>query len=304
MADPTKVATHKVTSDQAFQITSFEGDMAPEEGIERLNMIVYGAYGSGKTTLMASAADVKDMQDVLLIDIEKGKMSIKNNKRIKTKDKIDVISISGFKQLGMIHDKFLKPHCRLRDDHSPEATKKLIELEAKFRGVDPKTIKTPRRYNAVIIDSLTELDKMVTYELLGFSTTGDLAELIQDNDMDVAEFKEYKQNNQMMQLIVRAFRDLDISSLYIVQEAFVQDELKRMMFSPALTGKLGKQVQGMVDIVGYLQVGTLKEGQTEAPRRLWLQPGPRFDAKSRLSQMKESFIDDPVMQDIWDEVVE
>ena len=296
--DPTKVATHKVSSANAFAITSFEGDHEME-GNQRLNMIVYGAYGNGKTTLMASAADVDEMADVLMIDIESGKLSIKDNPRIKRKDRIDTVRVTNFKQMAHIVDQFLRAHIKARDAND---NAKLIELEAKFRNVDPKTIKTPRRYQTVIVDSLTELDKLVTYELLGFSTEAKLTDLLSDNDMEVAEFKEYKQNNQMMQLIVRAFRDLDMNSLFVVQEKYEQDELKRMLYSPALTGKLGKQVQGMVDIVGYLMVGTPKEGEKEAPRRLMLQPTNRFDAKSRMSNFKDPFIDQPTMTDVWEAV--
>lgn len=301
MADPTKAASLTATAAQAFQLTTF-GDDDDASSQMFLNLAVYGPYGSGKTTLMATAADVEDMTDVLLIDIEKGKLSIKNNARIKNKGKIDVITISSFKQLGLIHDKFLKHHVRLRDSEKPEDIKALIELEAKFRGVDPKTIKTPKRYRTVILDSLTELDKMVIYELLGFSTSGDIGSYLSDSDMEVPEFAEYKKNNQMMQLIVRAFRDLAINSLFIIQEAFTKDELNRSSYTPALTGKLGKQVQGMVDIVGYLQVGSIPEGKKEAPRRLNLQPGPKFDAKNRIAHFKESFIDDPEMSDIWEAV--
>lgn len=295
--DPTKAATHKVSSQNAFVITSFDDE---DGSTDRLNMIIYGAYGNGKTTLAASSADVDEMGDVLMIDIESGKLSIKDNPRIKHKECIDVIRVTNFQQMAYIVDQFLRPHVRLRDN--PAEEKKLIELEAKFKGVAPEKIKTPRRYNTVIIDSLTELDKLVTYELLGFSTTGTLSDLIVDNDMEVAEFKEYKQNNQMMQLIVRAFRDLDTSTIFVVQEAYIQDEMKRMLYSPALTGKLGKQVQGMVDIVGYLMVGTPKEGEKEAPRRLMLQPSNRFDAKSRMSNFKEPFIDQPTMTKVWDAI--
>jgi hypothetical protein len=299
VGDPTKAAMNTATSPQAFKITGFDDDA---DDIQRLNMIAYGPYGSGKTTLMATAADVEAMQDVLMIDIESGKLSIKDSDRIKNKNKIDVVRVTNFRQMGQVHDNFLKPHIKLRDDFSEAATLKLRELEAKFKGVPVERIKVPKRYNTVIVDSLTELDKIVTYELLGFSTTGTLGDLIKDNDMEVAEFKEYKQNNQMMQLIVRAFRDLDINTLFVVQEAYVQDELKRMLYSPALTGKLGKQVQGMVDIVAYLQVGTPKEGEKSAPRRLQLQPATRFDAKNRMAGFKESFIDDPNMSKIWSEL--
>ena len=274
----------------AFQITSLEDEF------EYLNMLVYGPPGAGKTTLCASAADIDDMADVLMIDIESGTLTIKNNDRVKRKDRIDAVRVTSFKQLAKVHE-FLKLHCRLRDMPSEEG--KLKQLEAKFKGVAPEKIKKPRRYRSVIIDSLSELDALCIYELLGFSTDMKLDEALNDGDMEVAEWAEYKKNNQMMQLIVRAYRDLPISVLLSCHSAHTQDEMKRMHYAPSLTGKLRNQVQGFVDLVGFLKVGELGEGQKQAPRRLYYQPVGKFDAKSRLANLKESYFDNPTMTDVW-----
>lgn len=294
-SDPTKASTAVGSASkafaEAFKIESLEDD------IEFINMLIYGKYGSGKTTLLATAADVDDMADVLLIDVESGKMSIKDNDRIERKDRIDTIRVSSFKQLAQVH-KFLLAHCRYRDD--PDATDKLISLEAKFRGVEPSAIKKPRRYRTCGIDSLSELDQLCLYELLGFSTDMQLDQALKDGDMETAEWAEYKKNNQMMQLIIRAYRDLPMNFLTTCHAGYTQDELKRFHYSPVMTGKLSSQVQGFVDIVGYLIVGTVPEGKTEAPRRLMVQPTGKFDAKNRKASFKEAYFEDPVMSDIWD----
>lgn len=292
--------TNKV--DAVIAATAFK-IMPMEDEFEWLNMIVYGVPGSGKTTLCASAADVDDMADVLMIDIESGRMTIKDNKRIKRKDRIDSIRVTSYKQLAEVH-KFLQAHCRLRDDPSKEATEKLIKLQAKFTNIDPAKIKTPRRYRTVIIDSLSELDALCIYELLGLSTDMDLSTAMADGDMEVAQFAEYKKNNQIMQLIVRAYRDLPIHSLLTCHVAYTQDEMKRMFYSPSLTGKLRNQVQGFVDLVGYLKVGDLPEGKTEAPRRMYFQPVGKFDAKCRLANLEGSYFENPFMKDIWKAVSE
>jgi len=284
--------TTKISAATAFQITSVEDEL------EYLNMLVYGIPGSGKTTLLASAADVEEMADVLMLDIESGKLTIKDNKRIKHKNKIDVVRVTSYKQLAEVH-KFLQAHCRYRDLDTPEAIKKLTDLEAKFKRVTPDKIKTPRRYRTVIMDSLSELDALCIYELLGLSTDMDLSEAMNDGDMEVAQFAEYKKNNQIMQLIVRAYRDLPINALFSCHVAYTQNELKQMFYSPSLTGKLRNQVQGFVDLVGYLKVGDLPDGKIEAPRRMYFQPVGKFDAKSRLANLVGSYFDDPYMKDIW-----
>ena len=58
VGDPTKAAMNTATAKQAFQITGFDDD---DDEVQRLNMVVYGPYGSGKTTLMATAADVEEI---------------------------------------------------------------------------------------------------------------------------------------------------------------------------------------------------------------------------------------------------
>ena len=298
--DPTKAGTASVPANvaaQAFKISSMDDEF------QYLTMLVYGVPGSGKTTLCATAADVDDMADVLMIDIESGKLTIKNNARIKNKGRIDAIRVTSYKQLAEVH-KFLQAHCRLRDSKSPDAETKLRALQAKFMECKPEDIKKVRRYHTVIIDSLSELDALCIYELLGLSTDMDLSEAMDDGEMEVAQFAEYKKNNQIMQLIVRAYRDLPINALFTCHVASQQNDLKQIFYSPSLTGKLKNQVQGFVDLVGYLRVAELKEGQSEAPRRMYFQPVGKFDAKTRLANLDGSYFDNPTMADIWDAVNE
>lgn len=284
--DPTKPAMHRV--DAPFAIRPLKSKP------QWLKLLVYGKHGNGKTTLVGSAADCDKMGDVLFVDCESGDMTLSNNSRIKSSDKIDVISCSTFRQVALIHE-FLQAHCRARDNGDLEVLKK---LQSKFTGVPVEEIpdKAVKKYKTIIIDSLTELDQLCMYQQLGISIDTKI-----DTEIEVAQFAEFRKNNQMMQLLIRAYRDLPVNLLLVCSAQYVQDELKKMHFTPNLTGKLSSQVQGFMDVVAYLTVGAPMEGQVEAPRRLYIQPVGKFDAKNRKSSFKEAFFDNPTMDQIMRE---
>jgi hypothetical protein len=122
-------------------------------------------------------------------------------------------------------------------------------------------------------------------------------------ETDVAGWPEFRKNNQMMQIVIRAYRDLPMHVIFVCPAGYNQDEKKVFHWTPALTGKLSNQVQGFVDIVGYLVPGQLKEEGKEAARRLFVQPitgtpTGKFDAKNRRASFKESWFDNPTMGEI------
>lgn len=246
-----------------------------------LKLLVYGNYGVGKTTLACTAAEVPSMQDVLMINAEAGDLSVADYD-------IDEITVQDFRTLGRINE-YLKQHCKARDDDDED---RLKELEAAVRGCEVKEIKKARRYTTVIIDSLTELEAYCFNQLLGITDTTRL-----DDETQSAEWSEYKKNHTMMQRVVRAFRDLPMHVIFTASEQFNQDESKRYKFSPDLTGKLSKKIQGFMDMVGYLAVG--KEGE-KTIRRLYVSPSPggKYDAKHRYQAFKGEFFTNPTIKNI------
>ncbi len=250
-----------------------------------LKLLIYGNYGVGKTTLACTANAVPSMANVLMINAEAGDLSVAEF------EGIDEVTVQDFRTLGRINE-FLKQHCEARDTGDD---KKLIAMEANLRSVDEKDIKEPRRYNTVILDSLTELESYCMNQLLGISDTTRL-----DDEVQSAEWSEYKKNHTMMQRVVRAFRDLPLHVIFTAAEQYQQDENKRYKYSPDLTGKLSKKIQGFMDMVGYYAVGV--EGETTI-RRLYVSPSPKgkYDAKHRYAAFKKDFFTNPTIKSILTE---
>lgn len=265
--------------------------------------LTYGEYGCGKTRLVSTAVGVEEMNDILMIDAEAGDMTLMDDLSDFAFDKIDTILVKNYKQVAAVQG-FLKTHCRLREEvdnssDNPEAFEKLVALEATFKGVEPEDITEPKMYRTVIIDSLSEVESMCMYQLLGIT---DVTRL--DEEVASAEWAEYKKQNAMIQRLIRGFRDLPMHVLITSASQYSQDEQKRMLYTPSLTGKLSRQVQGFMDVVGYLITGQAETEKDPLPRRLYVQPtkGSRFSAKCRFSAFKGSYFDNPTMGTILETV--
>ena len=251
-------------------------------------MLVYGRAGAGKTVLAASSVDVPSMKNVLMISAEGGEMSIYGTDRVKEADGVDIIRVTNFKEMASIKD-WLKAHCVHRIAKNDD---KLQELQDMVFGEGLPL----RRYHTIIVDSLSEVEAYNMYDLLGIGDNMNL-----NSEMPVAEFKEYKQNNNKMQLLIRQLRDLPMHVIMTCHETYEQDETKKYHYTLKLTGQLSNNVQGFFDIVGWLQPMAATEDK-ESPRKLWVQPvGGKFSAKCRRPGLKKSFFDDPTMSSIMKE---
>jgi hypothetical protein len=251
-----------------------------------LKLLVYGNYGVGKTTLACSALEVPSMRDVIMINAEAGDLSVDHM------DGLDAITVRDFRTLGRINE-FLKQHCKARDEGDKD---ELIKMEAFLRDVDKKDIEEPREYHTVILDSLTELEAYCFNQLLGITDTTRL-----DEETQSSEWTEYKKNNTMMLRVVRAFRDLPMHVIFTCAESYTQDETKKFKYTPDMTGKLSKKIQGFMDMVGYY--AQAREGDV-VRRRLFVMPSAqgKYDAKHRYQTFKKEFFDDPTIGAILKQV--
>lgn len=247
------------------------------EAKEWTNTLVYGDFGTGKTTLAASAEDVAEMRDVLLLNVEAGERAIAH------RHGIDAIDISNYAQFARTHE-YLRLHCKARDAGDIEYLKK---LEGVVKGTIPET---PKQYRTVILDSLTEIQKYCMYSLINV----DLQSYVLDMEPDHPLYAQWNKSTEMIRLLVRTFRDLPMHVIMVCSRTQGQDEKKQFHSKPALPGKLANEVQGFFDTVGYLVASPPTDTQP-VRRRLYLEPGKTFQAKNRFHGFTESFMDEPTM---------
>jgi hypothetical protein len=236
------------------------------------------------------------MQDILLLSAEGGEIVLEDNDRVLNYELIDEVRVTQIEQLRKIYE-FLQHHCRARDTNNEDV---LRQIQSQTFGIPPEQIDRLRRFRTVIIDSLTEIEQMNLAKVMGLGGVGPDAMAWEAGDeMPIAGFPEFRKNNNAIQAIVRAFRDLPINLLIICGQSYAQDELKKMHFTPWMTGKLATQIQSFVDLVGYMVVSQADPSSPDL-RRLYIQPqsGVKFDAKNRRASYKQAYFDNPTMGSI------
>ena len=256
----------------------------PHEEKKYIKMLVYGDFGVGKTFFVGTAQDVKEMQNVLNIDAEGG------NKVLAVRGDIPSIRVKKFSELSAIFE-YLRAHCLFRDTNNTEMLK---ASEAYFRGIDVKEIKKPRIYNTVMVDSISEVARYCMYDLLGI----DIDKVKLDDQLAQPEYKEWNSLMEKIRLLIRKFRDLPMHTFFVASRQWDKDEQNRQLFTPNVQGKLANEIQGFMDHVGYY---TLEKNEAnEVHRFLILQPGRTYQAKNRFSKFTGVYIQDPIMEDIYE----
>lgn len=300
-----------------------------------MNVLIYGPYGDGKTHLVGTAALVPEMRDILYVSLEGGEKTLRQIMKMCKQNNVDpkcimVMPIQTYRQYAQLYET-LKKHIQFRDSNNIDG---LRMIEAQLRGVEllqkvgwqPSSVDTnvvikemtqavlalsqnkeklaelipePRRFKTVITDSLTEAQKYCMYQILGIDP---LTQKL-DVEPDSAEWKDWGSSREMVNFLVRRFRDLDINALFVCGVDETEDAKKRKYFTPMLPGKLSKDVQGLVDVVGYIKKVPLEGGKVT--RRLFLEGGDyggvNIAAKHRFGEnLKGQFIDNPTMKVLYD----
>lgn len=185
-----------------------------------LNLLVYGESGVGKSRLSGSASEIADMSPVLLIDFEGGTLSLKD-----IYPTVEVVRVKEFDELQSVYN----------------------DLHLGRHG-----------YKTVVIDSLTELQKL--------SMAGIMREVVRkdsDRDPDVPGLREWGKSSEQIRRFVRAFRDLPTHTIFTALSKQDKDTRTGMTSTrPDLPGKLASQIAGFMDMVLYLYIRQV-EGENQ-----------------------------------------
>jgi hypothetical protein len=255
---------------------------SPQQDQVWLRVMLYGEFGVGKTFLAAGADDVESMRDVFYIDAESGKLSLSN------RPNMSLVRINSYRQIRYIYE-FLRRHCQLRDDGDEEG---LADLAAQYsRGGVPDK---PKVYRTVVIDSLTEVYRYLMYQVTGVRQGNHPL----DQEPPAKQWQDWGKAGEMMLFLVRSFRDLPMHVIFVASAATFEDDAKRQLKSPDFPGRLRWQLQGFVDVVGYMVSAAGEEGAIQ--RRLYLTPGRNYQAKHRFVGFKGAYVDNPSMSTLMD----
>ena len=203
-----------------MEVTPYE----PKNGF--LNMLVYGASGTGKTVFAATSPTP------LFLDMEGGLLSVAG--------RVDRAEIKSFGDLKEAY-RYLKA-----GEH---------------------------KYATVVLDSLTELEKIV------------MGAVLAEAGCEVPRHGEWNLWTTRMRDIVRAFRDLPMNVVMTALEAEIKDEVSgAVMKRPAMPGRFGFELAGYFDLVLYLSLE--REAESGTPVRHVRTVGDeRLVAKDRFGKL-------------------
>ena len=265
-----------------------------------VNGAIYGDYGTGKTYLggtvdrviqkcnnpkalekLRAPEGLKVRYATLFANAEQGEDGL-------PPDCLEIIikDITDYASFGRLYD-FLKLHIRYVQKKDYDS---LVKLQKKYFAQTDENFEELWIFKAVIIDSLTEIQKYCLYQLIGLSADSKL-----DEEPEYMQQRQWGTALEMILLMVRNFRSLPIHTIFIIQQMEDQDEKKKLFFRPALQGQAKSSILGFFDFVGYYRMAVSQDAKR---RRLYLTPIGAFKAKHRFPSFNGDYIDDPDFGDI------
>ena len=228
----------------------------------KMNILVYGIPGVGKTVFAASAQDCPHMKDVLVLNIEGGLLSVA--------DRGDITAV---------------------DIRSME------ELEEQFWNLANRK-EGYERFQTVVIDSGSELQTL-NLEQIARQSLNKPESKRQGKTMDDLWIEDYGKSTANLRRIFRWFRDLPlhviITALPKTIYSGTRGQGEPTAVVPSLTDKLGESLMGYVDAVWYMYM------DSEENRKILTQSKGIHRAKTRGIAFSKSLglvLEDPDMNKI------
>ncbi len=223
----------------------------------KFNVLFYAVPGAGKTVLAASAVDVKELNPVLVLDIDKGLRSVAH-----LGDKLSHSAISS----------------------SKEYEEAIIELA----GEKGKAFKT------VVVDSVTELAAIALSETVaaavqkgGRRTDVDASELLDFKISGAKLLRLLRLTRNLPQNVIFTAKAQKI--IPRDAEGIEINGAKPIEIFPSLPKKCREELAGMVDAMCYLNE------ESDHTRKLYTQATGPVHAKNRITGIPP-VIDNPTMQ--------
>ncbi len=233
--------------------------------VKALRLLVHGDPGIGKTFLCGTAADSEHTSPVLFVDTEGGTLSIAG------KD-VDVIRVDSW-----------------------QSAQQLVVHLRRNKG----------RWKTIVIDSLTELQKMIMADILKTN----MLEGKRSHDPDIPEMRDWGRNSERIRKFVRALRDLpDVHVIFTcLSKDDTNEQTGRTTVRPMLPGKLAFEIPGFIDVVGHLSAIREKDAADKSSpgrlvRQMMFQPVQSVIVKDRSASLGD-IMKDPTIPKIVDTIL-
>lgn len=172
-----------------------------------LNMMVYGEPGVGKTLFAATGPG-----PVLFLDVDDGLLTLRD------------LDPKVAEALGVDPTQWYF-----------ESIRSLADIREQIKRLATEFARDPNFFGTVVLDNLTELQRVLMSDLLGQS----------DPPRQVPEIRDWGIILSMMQGVVRNVKKLPCVTVFIAHETGAKEN----RFAPALAGRIQEELPGYVDIV-------------------------------------------------------
>jgi hypothetical protein len=232
---------------------------APAEAVSKLNILVYGHTGSGKTHFIGSAAKDPAFGKILLLCPDPGALTLAFD--ADANRQIQVAAVSSLSDFD--------------------------EWYAYLAAERPED----REFQTLAIDGFTDVAELALTEALDYVHKQD-----SKRDPNMPGVDHWNRVGVNVRRIIRRFRDLDMCFIATALAQDKVDALNQVFTLPSIAGKLAAELGAYVDIIGYLYVDQDKVTK-EAVRHLRVERTEKIQAKDRTRRLP-AVIDNPTLPGI------